>query len=283
MQCRDVLDLIRLFVRDPSWRGRILIFLDQLMKMCTCFNMETYDPSVWLDSSFQPLLGNRRVFFEFLETFQEQVLLEITSHYLFKDSEKQSVVEILFAQYTKSLCARSCEIFCSLEIDNFFCTLTMEKLQSSLVGVLLLPLLHTLCLCTSHLSLCHQLLPSIVHLLKKVTEYNNKSNHYLELGLYISHLFVSSRLSSSMGSFSERDWNVLKAGFEQSDASYLISDGGSMYSAVQSNNTCAVVPIGFSAPMRAAWEFLLVGDSVNDECSVFGAARMPLSSRSVTT
>ena len=77
---------------------------------------------------------------------------------------------------------------------------------------------------------------------------------------------IDSELTSAYG------WTAVHGLFDESDTSYSISDGGLLYTAVHSTNTCALVPVGFSSPTRVAWEFVLVTDSANDECSVFGAA-----------
>ncbi|RYH29209.1 hypothetical protein EON65_09335 [archaeon] len=78
---------------------------------------------------------------------------------------------------------------------------------------------------------------------------------------------------------SEGGWKTLKSTFEDGDSSFNITDNGTTYTSVHSGNTCAIVPMKFGSGQRAAWEFLLETDSMADECSVFGAARMPLSSR----
>jgi hypothetical protein len=74
-------------------------------------------------------------------------------------------------------------------------------------------------------------------------------------------------------------WKQIKATFEEGESSYSISDNGTTYTSVHSSNTCALVNFRFTSAQRGAWEFLLDQDSLNDECSVFGAARQPLRSR----
>ncbi|CAN0510629.1 unnamed protein product, partial [Ectocarpus sp. 12 AP-2014] len=73
----------------------------------------------------------------------------------------------------------------------------------------------------------------------------------------------------------------VRASFEvdkDSMTSFSISEDGQLYSALTSNNTCALLDVGVSHG-KAAWEFLLEDDSPSDECSVFGIATKPPYSR----
>eukprot|EP00903_Cladosiphon_okamuranus_P019656 g18070.t4 len=76
-------------------------------------------------------------------------------------------------------------------------------------------------------------------------------------------------------------WHPVRASFEvdkDSMTSFSISEDGQLYSALTSNNTCALLDVGVSQG-KAAWEFLLEDDSPSDECSVFGIATKPPYSR----
>ena len=81
------------------------------------------------------------------------------------------------------------------------------------------------------------------------------------------------------GGSSKGGWQRVKAAFDEVDAGFHSDEEGTLYNSTSSGNTCALVNCSFSGNDHAAWEFELVSDSYGDECSVFGAARKPLSSR----
>lgn len=74
-------------------------------------------------------------------------------------------------------------------------------------------------------------------------------------------------------------WRPIKAFFDDADNSFTIGEQGMTFTSSHSTNTCALVNTSFGPGQRAAWEFSLEQDSMSDECSVFGAARKPLTSR----
>ena len=203
----------------------------------------------------------------FFTHFQEQIILELTKDDSVVDTMRQQSLEILLVAYTRVLFKYCGDILCGSNATKAqsYNTEIQELLSSSLHGIVLNPYLHSLCACTGHHSLMHKILPLLVKFLTDLVNCS-ANEHKAQLDMYISTKFTSSILSQPLNN-SSGGWATLKAAFEASDASYSITEEGMLYSAVQSNNTCAVVPIGFSAPTKAAWEFMLVSDSANDECS----------------
>ncbi|CAM9325476.1 unnamed protein product, partial [Phaeothamnion confervicola] len=62
-------------------------------------------------------------------------------------------------------------------------------------------------------------------------------------------------------------------------ADVCIEDGGRLFRSTASSNQHCLVNVGFRSG-RAAWEFRLESDSLNDECSALGAAVKPVNSSS---
>jgi hypothetical protein len=113
----------------------------------------------------------------------------------------------------------------------------------------------------------------LVFLLQRLTELCKKSprcTHAMQL--------LHSSIPSDMNKppkVGVSGWKTIKAQFEDNQSSYSVSDNGTMYTSVHSNNTCGIINTPFGKNSRAAWEFQLESDTLNDECSVFGAARIP--------
>ena len=156
------------------------------------------------------------------------------------------------------------------------CSERLPANRESLLYSLTHPLLHALTMCCGNVSLVHAIHPFTTALLinsSKALATPECSDSWL---LYNKFLPVSKFFPQFEGG--NKGWLQINAFFEP-DGSFTLEEGGCMYESVTSSNTCAITNITFSSPQRAAWEFELVGDSSGDECSVFGAAQIPLSSR----
>ena len=141
---------------------------------------------------------------------------------------------------------------------------------------LLHPLLHALIICCGNLALVHSLHPYITLFLIESSKSMSTPECVGSWSLYNNSLPILKYFPRFEGG--DKGWLQINAFFVP-DNSFTLEEGGCMYESVTSSNTCAVTNVTFCCPQRAAWEFELVGDSMGDECSVFGAAQIPLSSR----
>ena len=256
-----------------------------------------------------------RIIMSFMSRFQEQLVYDICvspspspskppSANSPSDAQEmgnsQSAVNLLvrYFQMLVESCLKVAESACAYETSVLLGTSTPSvKLKPSqtpsaterqarekMSGALLMPLLHGLvCVCSSKdLELVSGILPVAVKLLQRLSLLTRSSKACITAMHAVNcsiHRFIPRpAVSSGVGG-----WKTVKAKFEEVEQSYAVSDNGTLYSSIHSSNTCGVVNIGFDKTMRAAWEFRLEADSVNDECSVFGAARMPITSRCYST
>ena len=145
--------------------------------------------------------------------------------------------------------------------------------------------------CT-HIDLNKALLPHILKLLQFLSkscrtssvcrDANNTLFHKLRGASPLPKLMVGNRVGEGVGgedSGKKGGWQPLKCGFEEDEIGYETDDDRNYYHSLSSGNTCAVANVCFFGNDKAAWEFELLHDTYGDECSVFGAARRPISSR----
>eukprot|EP01039_Chlorochromonas_danica_P006368 gene6368-7021_t len=156
-----------------------------------------------------------------------------------------------------------------------------HQLNLTVLGQVLFPTICALSSSAIPLTLIQEALISLSSILESFSK-SVSSNAACRESLLLASYHVrrgsvghEEELSSQVGG-----WKTVKAVFEDPpDNSFSITDNGTTYTSVHSSNTCAIVPIKFSVGQKAAWEFELSEDSLGDECSIFGAARMPLTSR----
>jgi hypothetical protein len=121
-------------------------------------------------------------------------------------------------------------------------------------------------------------LPIVVKLLETFTKATHASDA-CKVAAAIVNSTIRRPIPRPAVSLGACGWKVVKACFEDGEGSFTVGENGTLYTSVHSSNTCGIVNIGFDRTMKAAWEFCLESDSINDECSVFGAAKMPVVSR----
>ncbi|CAM9454429.1 unnamed protein product, partial [Phaeothamnion confervicola] len=151
---------------------------------------------------------------------------------------------------------------------------------AAVTRLLLLPMLHGLFLCAKRQRLAAALLPPTVALAGKLSVLIAREVAVIESTLRAMALPPPRR--DLLLAAAADHWRPVAAGFEEEPraaaASFRISDEGRVYTALTSSNTCALLDVGFRNG-RAAWEARLESDSLSDECSLFGAAVKPLTSR----
>lgn len=151
-------------------------------------------------------------------------------------------------------------------------------LKDSLIGKVLQPTLHAFVSSKWSMDVTEKVGACIIELVGELTLFNNSLNT-AKVAMNQLSLFVDPLCSKSGSSIGSGGWKVLKTTFEDADSSFSVTDNGLTYTSLHSTNTCALANVSFGPGQKAAWEFQLETDSQADECSVFGAARKPLTSR----
>ena len=182
----------------------------------------------------------------------------------------------------------------SNEIGNVIPGSHIEKiLHDTIPSLLLLPFLHGITILGSpgqgqgqgqgqgpilDIDVITEIIPTIINLLDKFSLLTYSSiSCKTAMNMVNASIYRAIRqpvVTSGVGG-----WKTINASFEDNEASYKVSEHGQLYTSTHCSNTCGVVDIGFDRTMKAAWEFQLTADSLSDECSVFGAARLPITSR----
>jgi hypothetical protein len=274
----DVLELIGLYVYEWPWRNHI----SQLVRYIVLVSTQEYFKQPLQSQAYSPALieGDKDfqcILVQVLRNLVEQVVYEIAS----SDSPDDAIMEILIdllACFTQNILPACLNIIKSWAntVSN---PLADIKLRSSIVS-LVHPVIASLALCSNNLLLCERLSPQILDFLKDIAPLCR-----LNLQCQLALRSINEELDES--SLNMRDMGSTRAGWRavpsialvEGESAFSITDSGALYTSVQSTNTCAISNIGFSGDVKAAWEFVLEGDSSNDECSVFGAARVPVSNR----
>ncbi|CAM9591597.1 unnamed protein product, partial [Scytosiphon promiscuus] len=223
--------------------------------------------------------GGTTLNFTLLDTCQQHLMYMV----LERDRTTESPHEILLRQYGQCLlqvCCRVLSAECSstaLESENY------ESPLWKLVGVLLPPFLHGLCMCVDRPRIAYGMLPPLVRLSEVLSRRINQKPREAAAARRAEEVLRQTQLMNPEEglAMAPSGWHPVRASFEvdkESMTSFSVSDDGQLYSALTSNNTCALLDVGVSQG-RAAWEFLLEDDSPSDECSVFGISTKPSFSR----
>lgn len=265
---------------------------------------------------FFPVLGQsgfQRIITAFLGRFQEQIIYDLTvsqgiqasTGHLNRTADIQTMIEllqlyfILLAECSLVITGGANEheiLLRSVEMENG----NAEKFDHNVIsngkllpqsGVdrhlrdtplcqLLMPFIHGLvCISTSRdLELVAGVLPVAMKLLEGFSR-GVRTSPSCAVAMSAVNSSIRRVIPRPVAPSEVGGWEVVKAAFEDGELSYSVSESGTLYTSIHSSNTCGVVSVGFDRTQRAAWEFCLEADSVSDECSVFGAARMPVSSR----
>lgn len=200
-------------------------------------------------------------------------LLEILTLEIVKNSSPNESSLAIFASIFRDIALKCCGFISSLSASS---SVEQKRMDSS-IPKLLHPLLHTICFCSVDIDLALSIHPFLTALLRDLS----KMNHFVEESVTASKLYnlaLPIRDNAAMFEGGNKGWHQIPALFEP-DSSYTVDENGCLYESVTSSNTCAVVNVSFTTPQKAAWEFELTVDSAGDECSVFGAAQIPFSSR----
>ena len=205
---------------------------------------------------------------------QEQLV-----HYLLssKQNSAKNAIQELFILYSKKVISAAIPVFnaanASTEIGDIAHSVAESYLRDSMIMHILQPLVHSFCFFTSHFSILQGILPSLVFLLQQLSDLCQKSKRCVHL-IQLLYSTIPSDVSRPP-KVGASGWKTIRAQFEDNQPSYSVSDNGTLYTSGHSNNTCGIVNTPFGKNSRAAWEFQLESDTLNDECSVFGAARIP--------
>ncbi|CAM9107710.1 unnamed protein product, partial [Ectocarpus fasciculatus] len=223
--------------------------------------------------------GGTTLSYTLLDTCQQHLLCMV----LERDCTANDPYELLLCQYGQCLLQVCCRVL-SAECPS---TDTEAENDESpwwkLVGVLLPPFLHGLCMCVDRPRVAEGMLPSLVRLSEVLSHRISRIPREAAAASYAEDILRQTQLTNPEEglALTPSGWHPVRASFEvdkDSMTSFSISEDGQLYSALTSNNTCALLDVGVSHG-KAAWEFLLEDDSPSDECSVFGIATKPPYSR----
>ena len=312
----EVLQVIQLYKKSPDARKLVIDLLKRLLIILQNNAVQPFlvHSDMWKSSegeniqSLLPIPGQStfcRIIITFLSRFQEQLIHDVSIHRAAKES---SAGKNGSSDCDVSLLLSYCEMLseCSLVVSRSAShyssfirssdfrmknntgsdvielphSLIERQLRDTLLCHLLLPFLHGLaCISSSRvLELVAGILPIAVKLLETFTKATHASDA-CKVAAAIVNSTIRRPIPRPAVSLGACGWKVVKACFEDGEGSFTVGDNGTLYTSVHSSNTCGIVNIGFDRTMKAAWEFCLESDSINDECSVFGAAKMPVVSR----
>ena len=282
----EVLNIIDLCSKKFEHRDRINLFLEKMVEIvadCTLRELNAVD----IESANTILYTKnlKATICKFLSAFQQHAVYDVAIYVEESSSESEysaegsPLTESLFC-LGKSILIHGSKILVSiLKLDTSSNSIDYDRvIRGSIIGILVQPFIFSLCIRGHSLKFLHSIMPCVVLFMEKLSEVCNKSPICA-----ISQKSISStiqryypRVTSTTG---VGGWRSVRAMFEETDTSYSLSDGGLTYTSLHSTNTCALLNIKFGVHQKAAWEFTLEHDSMSDECSVFGAARLPISSR----
>jgi hypothetical protein len=308
----EVLQVIQLYKKSPDARKLVIDLLKRLLFILQNNAVQPFlvHSDMWKTPegesipSLLPIPGQStfcRIIITFLSRFQEQLIHDVSIHRTAKESsagkngnsdcdvslllsycemlsECSLIVSRSASHYNSFI--KSCDFRSKSDVIELPHSLIERQLRDTLLCQLLLPFLHGLaCISTSRvLELVAGILPIVVKLLETFTKATHASDA-CKVAAAIVNSTIRRPIPRPAVSLGACGWKVVKACFEDGEGSFTVGENGTLYTSVHSSNTCGIVNIGFDRTMKAAWEFCLESDSINDECSVFGAAKMPVVSR----
>lgn len=289
----NILALISILQRHVSlfklWTDTFVMRLFHLLSDLDLYLLEAHGQG-YVKSIHDSIMETRKAIVHFLKVFQQQGIYELIS---ISNKERlllsNAAIEVLMNdKFLINPLIQMLElhfhylVFCCLELlkvlkskkqsnESFELSQIDKALQSSVICQLLQPLLYQVCFCFHNLEFCQRILPSLRLFLEAI-------NDLLLIPTIESKLLYSLWIHPTRSYSSElKGWKSMSASYENLPS--IISDGGKLFTSTVSNNTCVVVDVVFDCSSKGAWEFQLEQDSVNDECSVFGAARINASNR----
>jgi hypothetical protein len=273
----EIMEMLQLFKTDAVWRAHILEFIYSLLDVAADYT----EFSVLGTSPHQDTVGSVLMssvvltsdVFTILKRFQEQISYDLITTDIDSSYNYECTLDVM-AKYTTRLFDISATLCRQLS------TTSKQSLGDiSLFNEILTPIIHALAVCVAHTKFVEKILNPTANLLKALTELSIALPECHSAISLLNETVAARNSCLSFHNVSATGWRDVTIPFDESDSSYTILDGGMIYSSTQSSNTCAIVPVRFGNTSRAAWEFLLVQDTNNDECAVFGASMHPITSR----
>lgn len=263
----DVLNLLNMY-GTIDHRPKIELFLAEMIRIAASYSVDPVQ-SKTIATTLDTVC-------KVLSSFQQHITYALLTEE--NSSETAQLLRNLLAHFAKSLLRHGVDLVVSMKESNCKWFDDDKHVRKSLLGQVIHPFIYSLCTPGHDLKFLREITPHLITLTSEITLACGASTacKVAQLSIHSSIRRFVPRATTSGG---VGGWRQIKAAFEDSDSSYTVGDGGQTYTAIHSTNTCALLNVKFDATQRAAWEFLLEHDSTADECSVFGAARMPLSSR----
>ena len=288
----DILEIFSsLKSKEPSFVLRLIDFIAELLRIVAEINISQINViDAVLDEKNKAMAEFQRVICVLFSRFQEHLIFEITTKassavVRSQDDWAQAFMNVLVA-YSRHLMLNSERVLAasneaSLE-PRIGWSMSQRRLRDSIVPLLLQPLLHSFVICKDNLNLIARLLPHTVQLLEMTSALCRNSKPCKDASKLIFGS-IQRRMPRMINTTEELGtkggWKTVKAVFDSGESTYSVTEEGMIYTSQSQSNTCGIVNIGFSGNQKAAWEFQLLSDTMGDECSLFGAARLPLTSR----
>ena len=290
----NVLEIIEMVkTSDESIREKVEAFLTFLLEFSSKQFNNTVLSSIGNETSVSDFYISTVLL---LSRFQENLILDVAnfSNQSTTSSSSRSkvlcasTVKVLFSYYDalSSSCIKTMRSAMQLyksNMDHVIIRSELDaKIRESIVASLLLPLVHSLAFCTSNLQVCEGLLPTSLSLLQDLSSVCRESTHCVQAQNLLSSMIrrknpIQQLQGDGHGS-GRSGWQTIDASFQDYN-SYVTKDDRKIYASTTSGNTCGMLDCCFGPNDRAAWEWKLLHDTRDDECSIFGIARKPLSSR----
>lgn len=282
--CSSALQIISLYLNtngiDVMWNDKICSKLYSILAYIESYTILTSDSEekrkINIDKSL--IIG---MFSQLQQQLWYNLGLSSTSTSLECNFPK---LEMLLLNHVNGVCFVCTSIIMALEnrMKSNLITLnsTIDQLiRDSSISQLVFPLIHLICFCINNCRIIPAMLSKLTLVYSKVTELKNNLNYYQRIQAIFYHSIPRQPTKCSAVSSGAKGWKPVNCVFEDSDTAFSIKDNGTLFTSLHSSNTCAVCSYVFPATAKGAWEFKLEQDSLNDECSVFGAARPNFTSR----
>jgi hypothetical protein len=280
--CREILKMINSCYHSTEGSSHLV---SKLINFCLHLTVDIHhlDPSSRIFFLSAP--DFQASLYKLISSYQEQLLVDVLSNDSFSHGATISTSTELCASYLRNLFLNVDRLLDQYEPQlcsamELFNPLLQDEISHSIIGKHFFPALHGLCLSLHHLELNKELTPYLMKTLEKVSNIALNSPSCQIAHNLLSKSFNKIQQKPVVVVDEVNGWRQIKAQFEDSQPDFAITEEGMVYTSVHSANTCAVIHCGFSGPCRAAWEFVLESDTLDDECAVFGAAHLPLSNRS---
>jgi hypothetical protein len=273
--CSSALQIIELIVSKPGFESTWMKIEEKLFLLLAY--VETHNVT-----SSSDIGVDRDVILSLFSYLQQQIFYEQTvdAKKNLDDDMKVSPLENILVHQANGILHVSLAILAAIEkldVEKVSGSKINNMMQESCINILLNPMAHMLCFCSTNCRVIQGVLPNFTLVFDTLSRLVKRSS-YCQRYATLFQNSIPKNLPSARSS-GVTGWKVVQCRLEESVGAFSIRDNGLLFHSLHSSNTCAAGNYVFPANSKGAWEFKLEQDSLNDECSVFGAARPTFTSR----